>query len=263
MTKQARRLGGIVAALVGLAGVAFAIIAVYETWGTVKRLKVEVPNAFNQLDAVVQSVHQQGQATTTLLDTTRQHLAALRTPIQQLANRNQRLTNADILATLDETILSRMESVEHFSLSIQSSMRSMSNALLILDSLPFLGAVSPSRNPRPNQWRDLAASLSETADLLEEASRSVARLRSGQNVAPQQMDQLASVLKQIDDHLQVVQENVRQFSNAVEQTDQTLTTVKEAAPVWIQRIAITVTVFFTCFGFSQISVILHGWQLLK
>jgi uncharacterized phage infection (PIP) family protein YhgE len=156
-----------------------------------------------------------------------------------------------------------MENVEHFSLSMQNSMRSMSNALLILDSLHFLNVPPASQNQRPNQWKDFAGSLSQSADLLEEASRSVARLRSGKDVDSQQMAQLANVLTQIDEHLLQVQENIQQFSNAVEQTDKTLTEMKEIAPGWIQRVAIIVTVFFTCFGFSQISLILHGWQLLK
>jgi len=262
MIKLARRLGGILAGLVGLAGIAFAILAIYETWLTVKRLEAEVPNAFQQVETIVQSVHQQGQTTNALLSTTRQHLTAIRVPIQELASRNQTLSNADILATLDESILRRMENVEHFSLSMQNSMRSMSNALLILDSLHFLSAGEP-KTQRPNQWKDLAASLSESADLLEEASRSVARLRSGKDVDSQQMAQLADVLRQIDEHVELVQENIRQFSSAVEHTDQTLNTVKETAPAWIQRVAIVLTVFFTCFGFSQISLILHGWQLLK
>jgi len=263
MIKLARRFGGLLAALVGIAGMAFAIIAIYETWLTVKRLEIEVPNAFNQVETIVQSVHQQGQATNALLDTTRQHLTALRVPIQELASRNRRLSNAEILGALDESILRRMENVEHFSLSMQNSMRSMSNALLILDSLHVLDGPVASKSQRPNQWKDLAASLSESADLLEEASRSVARLRSGKDVGPEQMAQLASVLTQINEHVELVQDNIRQFSNAVEQTDKTLNSVKEVAPDWIQRVAIVLTVFFTCFGFSQISLILHGWQLLK
>jgi uncharacterized phage infection (PIP) family protein YhgE len=263
MTTLAKRFGGIVASIVGLAGIALAGLAIYEIWLTVERLYVEVPRGLDEVDQIVQSIHQQGQSTDALLETTRQHLVAIKIPVQQLASRNQRLSNADILSTLDEAILRRMENIEHFSLSMQNSMRSMSNALLILDSLPFLAQSPAPQTKSPNQWKELAASLAQSADLLEEASRSVSRIRSGQDVAPQQMAQLAEVLDQIDVHLHKVQENIRQFSYTVEQTDRTIGTVKAIAPIWIERGAIVLTVFFVCFGFSQISLLVHGWQLLK
>ena len=236
MTRVARRFGGLLASIVGLAGMAFAIIAIYETWLTVERLRVVVPNAIDQADAIVQSIQQQGQATSELLVTTRQHLTSLAVPIQELASRNRRLSNADILATLDETILRRMENVEHFSLSMQNSMRSMSNALLIFSLAAFSESGASSPNPNPDRWKELAASLSKSADLLEEASRSVSRIRSGQDVPPQQMDQLAQVLAQIDDHLQRVQVHIEQFSQTVDRTNIALNSVKEIAPAWIQRL---------------------------
>jgi hypothetical protein len=253
-----RRIIGFLAVLIGVAGTALAVLGVYHTWRLHSRLRTQMPSALQHADVVVRSVQQQGQATNALLETTRLHLTSIREPISQLALQNQ-LDNAAILQTVDQQLLNRLESVEHFSLSMQNSIRGMSSALLILDSMPFLTGRPRRNRDEMGQWKTVAVSLTDTADLLGQVNHTLSSIRTGQNVSPQQLNQLADALNRIDGRLEEVQTHIARFNELVEGSSSQLDLLEGRIPQWLERSAIVMTAFFVCFGSSQLGLAWMGF----
>jgi methyl-accepting chemotaxis protein len=253
------RIAGTVAVTVGLAGIVLSTAAVVQVWKTAGALEREIPQALANLEDIVNSVHQQGATTVALLGTAREHVAFIGTSVEDLSNRARERPAVTILETLDEDIGWRLDNAEEFVLSMQISMRSMSSALLVLDSLPFFAPrLASTADPQQPQLRSVATSLTETADLLDQVSRAIERARSGQAIAPNQLVQLQETLRRVDDRLEAVQNEIGEFSQRVEQTGEKLAALRRDVPRWINSTALVATVFFVCFGFSQLSLVLHG-----
>ena len=265
MKQTLTRIAGAAAVAVGLAGIVLSVLGVVYAWSTADQLRRVVPEQLGRLQTLVDSVHEQSEATGTLLQTARERVNAVSAAIEELSRRDeQQPATASILQTLDEDIGQRLQHADEFVISMQGSMRSLSNALLLLDSLPFFSApVISAEEPRNRHWKSVATNLTEAADLLDEVRRIVGRIRSGQKVSPQQLAQVQESLGRIDGQLDSVQSEIRGFSQRAQETSAELRALRAAVPRWINRTAVAVTVFFTCFGFSQISLLLHGWQLLK
>ena len=262
--RAVKRACGFVALLVGLAGVALAAAAVVQIWRTERRLHVELPQAVEHLESALASVRQQSYSLVSLVDATRQHVDAVRLPLDQLAQRtDEELTAASVLEALDREAARRLEETEEFARSMQTSLRNMSNALLLLDSMPmFARSLAPERH-KPGQWKALSKTLLETADLLDRFSRTMVRVRSGQTVSQKQIVQLQETLGGIDRRLTAVQSEIGRFAETVEHTAAQVGLWKEEVPFWVRVAAATATVFFVCFGFSQLSLLAHGWHWLR
>ena len=264
MKRILSRILGAAAAAVGLVGIMLSVAAVIYAWNAADRLRRLLPEQLGRLQSLVESVQQQGDATGSLLQTARQRVNAVSAAIDELSRRNERHPAAEsILQTLDDDIGQRLQNADEFVASMQGSMRSMSSALLLLDSLPFFSAPVVAADGGPNRrWTSVAADLTEAADRLDEVRRIVGRMRTGQTVSPQQLEQVQESLDQIDRQLKSAQSEIRGLSQRLEETGTELTGLRAAVPRWIDRTAVAVSVFFTCFGFSQISLLLHGWKLL-
>lgn len=258
------RMAGLVTALVAAAGVVFSGLAVQQTWLAADQLSRDVPVVLEHLEAVVNSVHGQAEATVSLLDTALDRMQLIRDAAEELASRSsQRATTATLLETLEEDIGQRLEIAEQFVVSMQASLRSTSQALLVLDSLPFVSTrLAPSGSQREGQLSSVATSLVGVADLLEQVTTTITRIRSEQALAPGQLEQVRSTLDRVDRELHAVQREISAFSQRVDDTGAQLESLQASIPQWIAGCAVAVTIFLVCFGFSQLSLLLHAFQLL-
>jgi chromosome segregation ATPase len=259
-----KRVGGLAALAIGLTGAVLSVLAVNQAWVTAERLSREIPEMIGHLEAITNSTSQQGEATVALLGTARERIQSINATLEELSDTaGDKPVNTTILDTLEEDLGQRLETAEQFVASIQNSMRSMSSALLLLESIPFFAPRVPrGETPRESQLGAVAINLVETADLLDQVTRNIARVRAGQSIPPRQLAQLQGTIEQIDHRLQSTQSEIQHFSLRVELTGNKLSKWKEDALQWIDRSVAIASLFLVCFGCSQISLLLHGWQLL-
>jgi hypothetical protein len=140
----------------------------------------------------------------------------------------------------------------------------MSSGLLLLDSVPFFSPrVDAIDIQAESPLAAAAITLNEIADLLDQVTDTIGRLRAEQPIGPRQLAQVQETLLLVDDKLYEVQSEVRQFSYRVERTGWQLAVLRQEIPVWLNQGAAVATLFLLCFGFSQFSLLLHGGRMLR
>jgi hypothetical protein len=105
--------------------------------------------------------------------------------------------------------------------------------------------------------------LNEATALLDEATRTLNRIRLGQALSPRQRTQFQELLGEVDFTLGDVRNQIDTFFASLNQASERLAVVRSASSVWIDRAAGVATVFFVCFAASQFSLMLHGGSLVN
>jgi hypothetical protein len=250
--------------LIGALGTIFGLGAVVGSWALADRLSREVPASIADLEQVVDLVRQQGDASLTLIDTVRDRVRFVGETVEELsgiAERDPRTPT--LLEALDPDIEQRLEGAEAFILALQDSLRSLNRALVLLDSVPFFPRRSSSdRSADAPPLRSVADSLNEATALLDEASRTLNRIRLGQALSPRQRAQFQELLDEVDFALSDVRNQIDTFFDSLNQASDRLAGLRAASSVWIDRAAGVSTVFFVCFAASQFSLLLHGCALV-
>lgn len=256
------RLGGLVALVAGMAGVAFSVWAGVEVWTTAERLRRDIPTTVGQIEGIVRSVEEQAETSADLLRSARGQLKAVGESVDRLTSPDQTEAAASLLDRLNEDITKQLDAAGEFIVSLQNSMRGLGSALALADALPFFAPRTDPEVGQASQLRLVAQSLNETADLLEQVRLTLGRLRDGHGVPPQQLALLHDSLGRVNRELALAEREVRRFGGRVEWTGDALTRWKLSAPRQIDTTATAATVFLVCFGTSQISLLLHGLALL-
>lgn len=265
MPRLLKMLTGAFAVLIGALGTIFGVGAVVGSWTLADRLSREVPASIADLEQVVDLVRQQGDASLTLIDTVRDRVRFVGETVEDLSGITERDPNAPtLLEALDPDIEQRLEAAETFILALQDSLRSLNRALVLLDSVPFFPRRSPSeRSADAPPLRSVADSLNEATALLDEASRTLNRIRLGQALSPRQRTQFQELLDEVDFTLGDVRNQIDTFFASLNQASERLAVIRSASSVWIDRAAGVATVFFVCFAASQLSLMLHGGALVN
>ncbi|RUL88694.1 hypothetical protein [Tautonia sociabilis] len=260
-----RRILGAAAALIGASGAIFSGVAAVEAWRLADRLEREVPEAVGDMERVVSSVQDQADATLALIDAARDRVRFVSETVEELASAaDRRPEETSLLETLDPDIARRLEAAEAFILALQESLRGLHRALVMLDALPILPRrIAPAvGTPGDRPLITVAASLAEAADLLDEATRTLDRLRSGQALSPRQLDQFRDLLGEVDRTLGDTRNQIGSFFDRLDQAGSRLADLRSAAPRWIRRGATAATFLLICFGASQLNLLAHGWALM-
>lgn len=257
--KLFKRIAAGVIVIVGTAGVAFTVYAIANTWSTADRMAREVPEAFAELERAVASVHRRGEMAISLLQTTRDQLGSIVVMVDELSHNREDRPFTSVLDRLDTEILERLERAEEFVRSMQSTLESAGGALLLLESMPFLGArVSPSQATSQGDVKSLASNLTEVSKGLEQATRILSEIRTSGTVDPARVAQIQVVLNQVDAYLNRIQSDIEDLSGQANVLAIRLADIVNNSGRWIGKAAALCTLFFVCFGFSQLHLLIHA-----
>jgi DNA repair exonuclease SbcCD ATPase subunit len=264
MRRTIVRLIGLATVAVGAIGLIVSLVVIDKIWKGTRHLRRDVPEVLEQLEEIVHSVHQQGDATVGLLVAARRQTSSISDILEEVAKHSdQGITVASILKSLEQDIGHRLEDAEAFVTSMQASLRSMSSALLVLDSVPlFSQQLAPARSPQERRLVAVASGLTEAAHLLDQLIGIISRLRSDQTISPRQVAQARQTLRLVDRQLAEIQKEIQAFSERLKHTASQLTTLRRRIIPWTDRAATIATVLLVCFGCSQVSLLVHGWRLL-
>ena len=270
MKTTLKLLGGMAALLVGAAGVALSCSLIFQIRETSDRLEREIPHNLANVERIAQSVRLQGEATSQVLETTRERVGFLGESIARLSDKiSDRESATSVLVVIDEDIDTQLDNAKQFVLSMQNSMRNLGSTLMLFDSMSLFGhegfsRPNPSDSTTPqNPLRTVAIGLTQTADLLDQVTHAITRLQSGESINAIQLSQIQFTLKQVDNELFRIKSEVTKFSEEVGQTEAKFTHLKTHSPIWIRSIANTLTLFLFCFGFAQLMVSVYGLRWLR
>jgi hypothetical protein len=263
-------LGGIVALVVGAAGVTLSCSLIFQIRKTSDRLEREIPQNLAHVEEIAHSVRTQGEATSQVLQSTRVRVSFLGESIARLSDKlNDRDNASSLLMVIDEDIDAQLDNAKQFVLSMQQSMRNMGSTLQLFDSVSLLGheGFSPSSQGdsvrHQNPLRTVAVGLTQTADLLDQVTQAINRLQSGESISPFQLSQIQFTLNQVDRELLRIKSEVTRFSKEVAQTEAKFTHLKTRSPVWVRYVSNMISLFLFCFGFAQLLVAVYGLRWIK
>jgi hypothetical protein len=253
----------------GVVGLALCFFLVFEIRRTASQLEREVPENLEHIEQVAQSVRQQGEAATKVLESTRERVGFLGESIEQLSKKlSDRNAASSLFVVIDQDIDMQLNNARQFVLSMQNSMRNLGSTLLVFDSMSIFGG---ERFQRPgtagagreeNPVRSVAVGLTQTADLLDQVTRAITKLQSGESISPIQLGQIQYTLKRVDLELNRIKSEVSQFSGEVAETEAKFTKMKQNAPSGIRYVSNIVSLFLFCFGFAQLMLCGYGLQLV-
>lgn len=270
MKTSLKLLGGIVALVVGAAGVTLSCSLIFQIRKTSARMEREIPQNLAHVEEIARSVRQQGEATSQVLETTRERVGFLGESIARLSHKlNDEGGSSSLLMVIDEDIDAQLDNAKQFVLSMQSSMRNLGSTLQLFDSVSLLGheGFSPSSQsesaPNQNPLRTVAVGLTQTADLLDQVTLAINRLQSGESISPFQLSQIQFTLNQVDRELLRIKSEVTKFSMEVAQTEAKFTHLKVRSPVWVRYVSNLASLFLFCFGFAQLMVSVYGLRWIR
>jgi hypothetical protein len=166
--------------------------------------------------------------------------------------------------SLERTVVVPLRNMEDLIVSSQNTMRSLSNALLVLDSVPLFSLARSQRNAdgeRP--LRSVATSLEETADLLHQILQSVTDIRPAQKLSSEQLSRPLTALTTARTRLDGVRGLASHVSLKLENAQASVAMCRERATDWLGYGSVAATLVCVCFGFTQISLLLKGVRLVS
>lgn len=270
MVKQTiKLLGGMFSTVIGTVGVVLSGFFLMQIRETAHELEREVPQTLGHAVHIAESVREQGEVTTKILQTTRERVDYLGTTIESLSTKlSQRDNRSSLLTVIDEDIDLQLDNAKQFVLSMQTSMRNLGNTLLVFDSMSLLGTRPMSLSDdaslsSEHPLKTVAVGLRQTADLLDQVTLGITKLQSGESISPRQLLRIQYTLQQVDRELVRIKSEVKTFSDEVAKTERKLKNLKAEAPIWIGEISQMASLFLICFGASQLMLGLHGLRLVN
>ncbi len=264
--------GGILFMLLGIAGFVFSGFVIYQIRIAASSIEQEMPRNLGHIEQVAHSVHQQGEATGKVIETTRERLSFLGGTITSLSSKLKgRAQTPSVIVSLDEDVDNQLNNAKQFVHSMQNSMRNLGNTLLLFDSMSFLGSPrfgGPSprveeEDGEANPIHSVAVSLTKTADLLDEVTKAISKLQTGESIHPTQLDRIQTTLDRVDQELVAIQSEVNSFSKEVAETEGKLSTLKQESPAVVRYLANMSCLFLLCFGGTQFLVFCVGFHWAK
>lgn len=261
-------IGGALAVLVGAAGVILCVVIFVEIRPAANTLSREIPQNLGHAVQIAQSVRQQGEATTEILETTRERLVQLGNTIERLSERlAETETETTVLQALDADIDLQLSNAKQFVLSMQNSMRNLGSTLLLFDSISIFAnqrvSTPPGEQRADSPIRTVAVGLTETADLFDQVTSAIDKLQSGQSIRPAQLDNVQATLARVDRELIRINAEVKGFSTEVAVTEYKFTKLQEDAPVMVNHVFNLASLFLLCFGCSQLMLGLFGVHFIR
>lgn len=255
-----KALVGLLTACVGVVGVALSGFAIHSIGLGVQEFESQFPRVLVQVHLTLDSLHQQSQATGDLLQGMREHVVMLRDAAEELADLSEsRPGQPTLLENLEQDVHRHLEHTEEFVVSMQATLRTLGGALALLESFPFFSPRTlPESAEREPPLRAVSRALEEAADQLEQLSGLLARLRIDSTLGPRQLAQVQEILTRVDSKLHEVQAEIGRLAERVEQTGGQLDHLAAQAPHRVRLIALVLTVFFLCFGWSQLALVVGG-----
>lgn len=247
---------------VGLVGVVLTPILIVAVWRTqsqlsertveviqfTKNVKTFADNRITQAKSVL-------KATRAKVDTLGQHTSRLSDDVEK--NKDVVLT----LRSLDHDIRDGLQEALDLANSIQMSLRSMGNTLVLFDSLPSFS--SPSKSGDAPGLREMAQSLTETSDLLQQVIDHVERMQSGKRITQTELNELAELVARLKLKLQLASTWLLRLDGRTKETENRLLRLEARILQWSRLFAILLTPVLICFCFSQIHLIHYGQTLSR
>jgi hypothetical protein len=191
------------------------------------------------------------------VDQFQQKVAKVRTVVAVIEEETRRLAALgpeDIAAV---ALIQRYEQVVEQLKPAQAVAASLQMVVAVLDR--GLARWQPARAHQLeiDRLRDAIRRLAEIATALEQAKKGLVEQ------TPAAAARFAEELRQVDIRLKEIEESLQDFAVDLGETKTAVAELAEAMPQWLTTAAWAASLVLSWFAFSQVSLLLHGWSLVR
>jgi len=251
-----RRSIGVTIVLLSVIGLMLSLIAIGGVWVIKVRVSAGATELLTSIEATVDVVNDNLDRVGTVLQNGRKKVASVVTEIEKRADGDQHTP----LTAIDNDVVDGLKDALAMADSLKTTTTILSKTVEAANSGRFV-----SLRQRPVGEVDLSGihrfseGLADALSTAQEARKRLAEDEKGPALAEQGARQLA----QVDEKLAGIQGAVQRLRAATEEIGANAADLKDAVPSWLTVWTIVATVFFAWFGMSQISLIVHGWPLVR
>lgn len=259
---QLKRWFGALSIGVGLAGVVLSVFCAVMLWrfeSVVSKRAIE----FADLALTVkQNADEYIVQAESVLGNVQQKVGALKQyadTVSEDAAQNRK--GAPIIQRLDAELIRELREARSILTSIQSGSNSLNEALKQFESLasPMRMFKKPDKTDGESDLAALSRSLTEVSELIQQVINFVTRMEQ-QGITDEQAQKMKQAVTQLGEVLDRGRLRLTSLQESLQNASTKVLEKREQVPRWANRTAIVCTVFFVCFGFTQIHLIGFGWS---
>ena len=260
--RQPKQWFGVLSMGVGLTGVVLSIFCVVMLW----RFEALISQRASEFGELTISVRENadeyvGQAER-VLGQMQKKVGVLRQCAETVSKDTaQNREVAPIIERLDAELIRELREARSILTSIQSGSDGLNEAIqqfeLIVSPMRMLG--KSGEIDGDSDLRALSRSLTEVSQLIQQVINFVTRMEQ-QGITDKQAQQMKQAVIRLGEVLEQGRLRLTSFQESLHKASSNLEEKREQIPRWTHMTAIVCTVFFVCFGFTQIHLIENGWS---
>lgn len=257
-----RKLFGFLALLIGFVGVLLSIAIMVGVWPVTRQLSTQALAIADDVQpALVTFDARLGQADA--------HIAAIRGHINEV--RTVARAVATKASATGEAERERLEATAgRVADALGRAEEAVENVRAGLAAAQSLAKLSSSLNVSSNEDGDrLTEQIEAIASILKEVSiplhalrQHVAKVKSGKDIE-EGASAIVTLTTEIDGRIAPLEERVEGAHRQIRDFNNGITKLRKEIVFWTDLAPILVTVFFLWMGLGQLSLLIHGWKLLR
>ncbi len=160
---------------------------------------------------------------------------------------------------LPATIEATQETLE----SVAASSKTIDNVLGVMSAIPLLGLAAYEPDvPLSEGFENIAASLDGIPESLRLTQVQLATTNDNLAGLEESFDTMADNIGQIAVSIGNAQAVLQQYKGVIEQLQATMSWVSSSLPVWINWLRLGVSLLLVWLGIAQLALITQGWELV-
>ncbi|MDD5467358.1 MAG: hypothetical protein PHS96_06105 [Anaerolineales bacterium] len=266
MKTAANKLIGITLMVSAIAGVLICLAGLIAIWGNVARVQEA---ALAQLDLAIAVLDTTGEALelayNTIL-TTGESVATIEATVGTLALSIQESTPLldSLTALVGENLPNALASTQTSLTAAQSSASVIDNVLRVVTLIPFFpGDPYNPEVPLSDALGEVAASLEGLPESLDEMQGSLESSQDNMMVMQANLEVIAEDIGAINASLEEAAPVVARYQEVVAEVKTNMESAQNRLPVWLNRLAWLLTIFFGWLGFTQIGLFTQGLEMTQ
>lgn len=251
---------GIVLLLAGLAGIGYSLLIMTAAGAGANALKKQSKEILSSAQEGVEFLQTGTKEVNFLLTDTKTRVEELDTT---LAGLEQSTKNKPLLDSLDENIAYKLQRAQASVASLQTTVEGLNNTLTLFHSLPGITPEDEKSKKNTTNARELSKVLMEASEVLRQIHTFLDEILTKPEVSKQSLKKVRELVAEIDGKITEAKSQVDEFDQRLTVTNNRVVETQKKIKNGIDSGYVMLLIFFICFAFSQVSLLLHALQMFR
>ena len=254
-----KRLIGFLVLLLGTVGLLGSATAVPYAWITGDEIKTRSAEVLQSIDEPLSFIDKKLDEAEGVIDKTLNGLTQVNSVLAKIGDENLPEADAKKLAEIADELHEYLKSAQGLVRLGATGASALAKSKALLDGLPFANQFEISTE----QVQQAADDLDGLSTFLDDLEREINTVRTDKKASKEFRAAISDLSTRIDTKLTTVKGQIDNFDRQITQAGQKVDELQEKLPGWIDIGRIAVIVFLVWFGLGQLSLLIHGWSMLR